>query len=71
MATALGAGASRGAAQAGEISAYAKAVAESQDRQLDEALRYARQAVREHPDHVDAYVLLGELYDQRRELGYS
>ena len=51
-----------------EISAYAKAVAAYQDRQLEQAFSYAKEAVRQEPNHVDAYVLLGELYYLRQEL---
>lgn len=51
-----------------EISAYSKALAAYQDRRLEEAFRYAKQAAYENPDHPDAYALLGELYYLRQEL---
>ena len=53
---------------ADDLSPYAKAVAAYHERRLDEALRYARDAVGEQPEHVDAYILLGELYYLRQEL---
>ncbi len=55
-------------ALAEELSAYAKAVAAYQERKLDQALRHAREAVREHPEHADAHFLLGELYYLKQEL---
>ncbi len=51
-----------------ELSAYAHAMAAYHDRRFEEALSYAKQAVRESPDHPDAYVLLGELYYLRQDL---
>lgn len=55
-------------ASAEEPSAYAKAVAAYQDRRLDEAFACAKQAVLDRPEHVDAHVLLGELYYLRQDL---
>ena len=56
------------AAGAEEASPYAKAVAAYQDRRLDEALVFAKEAIREEPEHVEAYLLLGELYYLRQDL---
>lgn len=56
---------------AAESSPYAKAMAAYQDRRLDEALQAAQAAVRQEPGHVDARVLLGELYYLRQELGQA
>lgn len=50
-------------------SAFSRAVAHYQDRNLDQAMRYAQEAAREHPEHVDAHYLLGELYYLRQDLG--
>ena len=55
-------------ALAEEPSAFAQALAAYQDRRLDEALRYARDAVHRGPDHVEARLLLGELYYLRQDL---
>ncbi len=51
-----------------EESAFAQALGAYQDRQLEEAFDYARQAVRQEPRNAEAYVLLGELYYLRQEL---
>ena len=51
------------------ISAFSKAQAAYEERQLEKALEYAKEAVRQKPDHPDAYVLLGELYYLQQELG--
>ncbi len=51
-----------------ELSSYSRALVAYQDRKLDEAFRYAQQAVREYPEHPDAHFLLGELYYLRQEL---
>ena len=56
---------------ASESSAYAKAMAAYQDRRLDEALQQAQEAVHQEPGHVDARVLLGELYYLRQELSQA
>ncbi len=52
-----------------EASAFSKAVSAYQDRKLDEALHHAREAVREDPGHVEAHLLLGQLYYLRQEMG--
>ncbi|MBI3332563.1 MAG: tetratricopeptide repeat protein [Candidatus Omnitrophica bacterium] len=57
------------AAFAEESSPYSKALAAYQDRRLKDAFTYAKEAVRQEPEHVDAQVLLGELYYQRQDLG--
>lgn len=49
-------------------SAFSRAVAHYQDRNFDQAMRYAREAIAEQPGHVDAHFLLGELYYLRQEL---
>ncbi|MBI1953008.1 MAG: hypothetical protein HYS41_02670 [Candidatus Omnitrophica bacterium] len=51
-----------------ETSAFSRALAAYQDRKLEEAYRYAAEAVAEEPRHVDAHLLLGELYYLRQEL---
>ncbi|MBI3615487.1 MAG: tetratricopeptide repeat protein [Candidatus Omnitrophica bacterium] len=51
-----------------EASPYARAAAAYQDRRLDEALSYAEEAVREEPGHVEAHLLLGQLYYLRQDL---
>jgi len=51
-----------------ETSAYAQAIAAYQDRQLDKALKYAKEAVSLQADHIDAQFLLGHLYYLRQEL---
>lgn len=51
-----------------ELRAYAKALAAYQDRQLDKAFQYAREAVAEEPESADAHALLGQLYYGRQEL---
>lgn len=48
--------------------AFSRAVAHYHDRNFDQAMRYAREAIREQPEHVDAHFLLGELYYLRQEL---
>lgn len=55
-------------AWAKESLSFSKAVTAYQERRLDEALNYAKEAVSEEPDHVDAYALLGELYYLRQEM---
>ena len=59
------------AVYAEELSPYAKAMGAYHERRLEEALRYARQAVKQDPGHVDAYALLGELYYLRQELAQA
>jgi hypothetical protein len=51
-----------------EPSAYTKALAAYQDRRLDKAFQYAKEAAREEPARVDAHFLLGELHYLRQEL---
>ena len=51
-----------------EPSSFSRAVAAYKERNLDKALQYARDAVVEHPDHADAYALLGQLYYLRQDL---
>ena len=51
-----------------EARAYSKAIAAYQDRRLDEAFSFAKEAIREEPEHVEAYLLLGELYYLQQEL---
>ena len=51
-----------------QISSYARAVAAYNERNLDAALRYAKDAVAEQPEHVEAQVLLGQLYYLRQDL---
>ncbi|MBI4313996.1 MAG: tetratricopeptide repeat protein [Candidatus Omnitrophica bacterium] len=51
-----------------ELSAFSKAAAAYHERRLDAALRYAKEAVGKDPQHVDAHILLGELYYLRQEL---
>ena len=47
---------------------YARAVAAYHERDLDAALRYAKEAVFEKQQHADAHVLLGQLYYLRQDL---
>ena len=47
---------------------YARAVAAYQERDLDAALRYAKEAVLESQQHADAHILLGQLYYLRQDL---
>jgi len=54
---------------ADEPSSFSKAVTAYKDHQLEEALARAKEAVRQEPGHVDAYVLLGELYYLKQEMG--
>ena len=56
-------------AVAEEGTALTRAVAAYNERNLDAAFRYAKEAVAEQPDHVEANVLLGQLYYLRQELG--
>ncbi len=56
------------AAFAEETSSFSKGLAAYHDRKLDEAYQFAKEAVREEPRHVDAHLLLGELYYLRQEL---
>lgn len=51
-----------------EESSYSKAVTAYNNRHLDEALRYAKQAVLDYPHQADPFFLLGELYYLRQEL---
>jgi len=51
-----------------EVSSYAKAAAAYNERSLDAALRYAKDAVAEQPENVEAYALLGQLYYLRQDL---
>ena len=51
-----------------QISSYARAAAAYNERNLDAALRYAKEAVAEEPGHVDALFLLGQLYYLRQEM---
>ncbi|MCM8812007.1 MAG: tetratricopeptide repeat protein [Candidatus Omnitrophica bacterium] len=51
-----------------EGSSFTDAVVAYQDRRLDDALRHAKKAVVENPNHVDAHFLLGELYYLKQDL---
>ena len=51
-----------------EPPAFARAVAFYEQRKLDQALQWAREAALQHPEHADAHFLLGELYYLRQEL---
>lgn len=51
-----------------QVSFYARAVAAYNERDLDTALRYAKEAVSESPEHTDAHLLLGQLYYLRQDL---
>lgn len=55
-------------ASADELSAFSQAVAAYNERDLNQALWHAKEAVRQNPQHVDAHVLLGELYYLRQEM---
>ncbi len=51
-----------------EQPAFSRALAAYEQRDLDKALEYAREAVRKNPGHVDAQILLGELCYLRQDL---
>ncbi|MDO8730230.1 MAG: peptidase MA family metallohydrolase [Candidatus Omnitrophota bacterium] len=51
-----------------QASAYSRAVAAYNERDLDAALRYAKEAVSERPGHADTHILLGQLYYLRQDL---
>ncbi len=51
-----------------EASPFSRALAAYRDRKLDEAYRYAKEAVLQEPGHVDAHALLGELYYLKQDL---
>ena len=51
-----------------QISAYSRAVAAYNERNLDASLRYAKDAVAERPEHAEAHILLGQLYYLRQDL---
>ena len=51
-----------------ELSSFSKAVAAYRDHRLEESLDLAKEAVRQEPGHVDAYVLLGQLYYLKQEM---
>lgn len=52
-----------------EESPYSRAVAAYQSRDLDRSLRFAREAVQQDPQHVDAQILLGQLYYLQQDMG--
>ena len=51
-----------------QSSSYTRAVAAYNERNLDAALRYAKEAVAEEPGRVDALFLIGQLYYFRQEM---
>ena len=56
------------AAEQRPVSSYGQAVAAYNERNLDAAFRYAKDAVAERPGHADSHVLLGQLYYLRQDL---
>ncbi len=51
-----------------QVSSYSRAAAAYNERNLDAAFRYAKDAVAEKPQHVEALMLLGQLYYLRQDL---
>lgn len=51
-----------------QVSSYSRAVAAYNERNLDASFRYAKEAVAERPGHVEAHILLGQLYYLRQDL---
>ena len=47
---------------------FSAAAAAYRERRLDQAFVYAKRAVQQSPDHVDALALLGELYYMKQQL---